>query len=389
MAAVMERLRLLAGGRPRLWRAALGLALAAFLLTFPFSGLASPPWLFISAIILVFAVGALGLNVLTGYTGQVSLGHAFFIAVGVYTGAVMGGANTAGGARGYGLSAWLWIPAAGVVAALCGLVIGPTALRLRGLYLAIVTIGVVFIGQHIWLNFPAVTGGAPGRALPSVRFGSFDFAKQQDIAGFTPSGGPSNTPYALMYYLALGILALAMLFVWNVSRTRLGRALQAVRERELVASLVGVDVARTKIAAFAISSFLAGVAGALYAPLIQYAQPNPQTWDLILSIQFVAIIIVGGIGTVWGAVLGSIFVGALPVALSDYADQVPGGFISTGTGSGVINAGDAAAVAYGLLIILFLVAEPRGVVGIAARIRRLVSRRLSPRPVAVTTSRTT
>src|SRR4029077_3049660 len=113
------------------------------------------------------------------------------------------------------------------------------------------------------------------------------------------------------------------------------------------------------------------------------------TWDLILSIQFVAIIIVGGIVTVWGAVLGSIFVGALPVALSDYADQVPGGFISTGTGSGVISAGDAAAVAYGLLIILFLIAEPRGVVGIVTRVRRFVARRLATRQVAVTSKRTT
>jgi branched-chain amino acid transport system permease protein len=343
-------------------------AFAVFALAFPFTSLANPPWLNISVFILIFAIGALGLNVLTGYTGQVSLGHAFFIAAGAYTAAVLGGVGVRG-TTGLGLTAAIWIPAAGVVAAVCGLIIGPTALRLRGLYLGIVTIGLVFIGQHIWVNVTRISGGPGGRTLPSATFGSFDLGQDQTIAG------TAFTADALNYYLALFILAAAMLFVWNLARTRMGRAMQAVRERELAANLMGINLARTKITAFVISSFLAGVCGALYGTQVHFAAPNPQTWDLILSIQFVAIIIVGGIGTVSGALLGAIFIGALPQVLSDYAGSIPGGLIqTTAGGGGYISSGDAAAVCYGLLIIIFLIVEPRGVVGLASRARRAVVR---------------
>jgi branched-chain amino acid transport system permease protein len=355
------------------WRAAWLIAVAALMLWFPFSPMATKFWLVTSVFILIFAIGALGLNVLTGYTGQVSLGHAFFIAVGAYTGAYLGGVGSRD-ITGLGLSAAIWIPAAGVIAALCGLIIGPTALRLRGLYLGIVTIGLVFIGQHIWVNAPRITGGPGGRTLPSVTFGSFDLGQDQTIAGITFD---SN---ALNYYLCLFILAAAMLFVWNLARTRMGRAMQAVRERELAANLMGINLARTKITAFVISSFLAGVAGALYGSQIHFAAPNPQTWDLILSIQFVAIIIVGGVGTVSGALLGSIFIGALPQILNNYAGSIPFGLIqTTAGGGGYISYGDAAAVVYGVLIIVFLVVEPRGLVGLAARARRLVARYRSTR----------
>jgi branched-chain amino acid transport system permease protein len=301
--------------------------------------------------VLIAAIGALGLNVLTGYTGQISLGHAFFLAVGAYTAAVLGGNAH--------LTAAIWLPAAGVVAALCGALVGPTALRLRGLYLAIVTIGLVFIGQHIWFNAPAIPGGPGGRSFPPVTFGPFDFSVGQQLT----LGGLVIDHNGLYYYLALIILAAAMLFVWNVARGRPGRAMQAVRDREIAAAIMGVSLARTKMSAFVVSSFLTGVSGALYASYLSFATPDQ--WSLLLSIQYVAAIIVGGIGTVWGAVLGSIVIFALPSVLQSLIPQ---------SSSGGLPIDDITSIAYGVLIIVFFVLEPRGVVGLGGRVASLWSR---------------
>jgi branched-chain amino acid transport system permease protein len=292
--------------------------------------------------VLIAAIGALGLNVLTGYTGQVSLGHAFFLAVGAYTAAVLGGNAH--------LTAAIWLPAAGIVGALCGALVGPTALRLHGLYLAIVTIGLVYIGQHLWFNIGAISGGPGGRTFPAVAFGPFDFSSGQQLT----LGGLVIDHNGLYYYLALLILAVAMAFVWNLSRGRPGRAMQAVREREIAAAVMGVNLARTKVSAFTISSFLAGVSGALYASYLSFATPDQ--WSVLLSVQYVAAIIVGGIGTVWGPVLGSIVIFALPSALQSWLPASSG-----------LPVDDIASVVFGVLIIAFFVLEPRGVVGLGAR----------------------
>ena len=320
---------------------------------------ASRFWLNVALFVTIAAIGGLGLNVLSGYTGQVSLGHAFFLAIGAYTGGVLG--------YDHKVDALLWLPAAGVVAAGFGLIVGPTALRLRGLYLSIVTIGLVFIGQHIWSNVDWLAGGPAGRFFPALVVGGVDTARQQTVAGVALSTD------AMDFYVAAVVLGLCMVFVHNVARTRLGRAMQAVREREIAAAIMGVDLARTKLSAFVISSFITGLAGGLYGVALGYAVPG--TWDLVLSIEFVAIIIVGGVGTVWGALLGALFIGALPKVLDQYADSLP--FIHGGaTGSG-LAAGDAAAIAYGLLIVLFLLFEPHGVMGLVGRLWRAISRRLA------------
>jgi branched-chain amino acid transport system permease protein len=323
-------------------------------------------WLGTAVAIVIAAIGGLGLNVLTGYTGQVSLGHAFFLGVGAYTAAWMG--------SDHGVSLLIWLPAAGVVAAVFGGLIGPTALRLRGLYLAIVTIGLVFIGQHLFVNTTSITGGSQGRSILQPTLFGADFGRDDlTVLGY---GVDRN---ALYYWLSLTILLLSMLFVWNLTRTRMGRALQAVRDREVAAALMGVDLARTKLMAFVISAFLAGVCGALFGAYTRHV--DPLQWDLILSIQFVAIIIVGGVGTVSGAILGSIFVTGLPLVLANYSTSVP--FIQQTAGSSGIAVGDATNIVYGLLIVLFLVLEPRGVIGLVARggalIRKLAERR---RPAA-------
>jgi branched-chain amino acid transport system permease protein len=330
-------------------RAAAMLTLALVAVVLPFGVNAGQ--LTTATFVLIAAIGALGLNVLTGYTGQVSLGHAFFLAVGAYTAAVLGGDA--------GLTAAIWLPAAGVVAALCGALVGPTALRLHGLYLAIVTLGLVYIGQHIWFNVASISGGPGGRTFPSVTFGAFDFSPGQQLT----VGGLVIDHNGLYYYLALIILAAATAYVWNVSRGRPGRAMQAVREREIAAAVMGVDLARTKMTAFVLSSFLAGVSGALYASYLSFVVPGQ--WDVLLSVQYVAAIIVGGIGTVWGPLLGSIVIFALPSVLQSLVPQ---------SGSGGLPLDDISSIAFGLLIIAFFVLEPRGIVGLGARVASLRSR---------------
>jgi len=323
------------------------LALAGFALVLPFGLSASN--LTTATFVVIAAIGATGLNVLVGYGGQISLGHAFFLAAGAYTGAVLGD---------HGVSAALWIPAAGVVAALFGALVGPMALRLRGLYLAIVTLGIVFIGQHVLLNAPGISGGPQGRTFPPVVIGPFDFSPGQTLQ----LGGLTIDRSGLYYYLGLALLAAATGFAWSLRRTRGGRAMLAVREREAAASLMGVDVGRTKVAAFVVSAAFAGVSGALYASYLSFAQPTQ--FDLAMSIQFIAAIIVGGMGTTAGPLLGSAVVFALPSVLKGLP------FVPE-QGTGGVSVGDLTSISYGVLIVAFLVLEPRGLVGLTDRLRSL------------------
>ena len=350
--------------RVRVPAAALLTALIVVALILPF--VLDAFWLSTADFILIAGIGALGLNVLTGYTGQVSLGHAFFLGIGAYTAAFLGD---------HGVNAAIWIPGAGVVAGLLGLAVGPTALRLRGLYLAIVTIGLVFIGEHLFVNIPSITGGPAGRAIPQPEWGPADFGGN----GLTVFGVTFDRN-GCYYYLALLLLGLSMLFVRNLMRTRTGRAMQAVRDREVAAELMGVNLARTKLAAFVVSSFLAGVCGAVYGAFLFHVDPSQ--WGLLLSIQFVAIIIVGGIGTVWGALLGSVFISGLPAVLDHFSDSLP--FLQHSAGGGGLYVGDATNLAYGVLIVLFLVVEPRGLIGLVARgARSLPQRRLPSASIPV------
>jgi branched-chain amino acid transport system permease protein len=327
-------------------RLALG-ALVVFAVALPF-GL-SAAQLTTATFVVIAAIGATGLNVLTGYAGQISLGHAAFVGVGAYTGAVLGADHAIG--------ALVWIPAAGVAAALLGGLLGPVALRLRGLYLAIVTLGLVFIAQHVFFNTSGLTGGPQGRAFPAVQLGSLDFSPGQVLR----VGGATIDSAGLYYFLGLVLLAAATAFAWNLRRSRCGRAMVALREREAAAAVMGVDVGRVKVTAFVVSSFLAGVSGALYGSYLSFAQPGQ--WSLLLSIQFIAAVIVGGLGTTAGPLLGSAVVFALPSLLK----ELP--FLPA-EGSGGLSASDLTSITYGLLIVAFLTLEPRGLVGIADRVRR-------------------
>ena len=334
-------------------------------LTLPFW--AGDYWLSTFGFVLIAAIGALGLDVLTGRTGQISLGHAFFLAAGAYVGGYLGGNEH--------LTAALSIPLAGVAAGLLGLLTGPAALRLRGLYLGIVTIGLVYIGQYVVQTWTAFSGGSGGRSLPDPKFGSLNFANGFHI------GGHLFDRNACYYYLAFLLLFLSMLYVHNIGGSRLGRDMTAVRDRELAAAVLGVNVARTKMRAFVISSALAGISGALYGSFIGFV--NPQTWSLVLSIQYVIMIVVGGMGSLWGPLLGSVFVIGLPSLLQRVSGSLP--FLSNGNNQGVISPTDAADIAFGVLLIVFLLLEPRGVMGLVHRISSAARRSLARNALETTT----
>ncbi len=362
--------------------------------SFPgFDFLGSSDWLKLLTTVLIFAIGALGLNILTGLAGQVSLGHAFFMGLGAYVAAVVG---TPGGALwGLGLPIWIWLPMAGLIPAVVGILIAPTAVRVRGLYLAIVTLGLVFIGEYLWRNLDFITGGAQsGRSHPPFEIKLWN--EEVPLIDFTSDGtwfGIFNlSSEAKTYLFLLVITVVFVLFAKNIQRTRVGRAFMSIRDRDIAAEIMGVNEYKYKTMAFGISSFFAGISGALLASFV--GRSIPETWILFLSVQFIAIILIGGAGTVSGTLMGSAFVILLPRIIRDFTQWMQGvvqsgeGFlskifdvvVSTGDGDfGLINTSPGVApglgidqlnlVIYGLLIIGFLVFEPLGLYGIWLRVR--------------------
>lgn len=309
-------------------------------------------WLLVLDYTGVAVIGAIGLNLLTGYAGQVSLGHAFFLGAGAYVAVGLGVRQD--------MPLVVWLPAAFVIGCLLGAAIGPAALRLRGDYLAIVTIGVVFVGEHVFNNWRSITGGSAGTASAApVAIGPLDFAKLE-------LAGESYSRQQGYFWLIWALVAVVALAVKNVSRTRPGRALQAIRDRDLAAEVIGLPLARYKVSAFALSSGLAAVSGGLFASLQQYVDPGQ--WNLALSISYLAMIIVGGVGTVLGSVLGAFLIVTIPRVIERYSSALPG--VSTGAGDdGLITVSSLNLVIFGLLIVGFLVFEPYGLAGIWLRIK--------------------
>lgn len=337
-------------GRASRWIATI--LIVAFILIFFAVG--NDDWFTIVNYTLIAAIAALALNVLSGYTGQVSLGIAFFMAIGAYTSAYLGGNAPLSPLDPLGLNLpfIIWLPAAGIVAGLVGALIGPSALRLKGFYLGIVSLSLIFIGQYLFLNMRGITGGPQGRTFPVPALGGATFDQQNSYFGLALTSGQQY------FLLNLVVLALAAFFVYNVMRSRAGRAFQAVRDNETGATIMGVNLFEAKMGAFVLSSFLAGIAGALYASYSRYIAPD--YWGLTLSIQFVAAIIIGGVASVWGSILGAAFVFGLPLVI-DHFNLLPVG------GSGIISSSDLNALLYGLLIVVFLLFEPGGVIGLARR----------------------
>jgi branched-chain amino acid transport system permease protein len=308
----------------------------------------------------IFAMGAIGLNLLTGFTGQVSLGHAFFLGAGGYTVAYLGDA------RGWPLPVWLL--AAGVVGGVIGAVVGPFALRLKGNYLVVVTLALVFIGTHIFENWNRVTGGSNGTAVSHAKL-SLGFT---DFEHFSVPG-KDFTELQGLYYLVWILVALFVIVSANIVRTRPGRALQAIRDRDVAAEIVGISQARYKVGAFVVSSAMAAMAGALLG--VQQTFLTPGGWNIFLSIQYVAVIIVGGVGTISGPVLGALFLGPLQEVIKHWSGNIPLLKDGTGTGGGIIDVNTFNQLLFGVLLILFLLFEPRGLAALWQRLRGWITRR--------------
>jgi len=348
-------------------------------------------WLILIDRALIFAIGALGLNLLTGVAGQVSLGHAFFMAVGAYTAAVVGGEP---GSTLWGLEMpmWVWLPAAGLVAALIGILVAPTAVRVRGLYLAFVTLGLVFIGQYLWRNLGKIAGGpGTGREWPPLELAVW--RGQEPLISFADDGpwfGVDMVRQGKAYYLLLFLVIVFALLAKNMMRTKVGRSWASIRDRDIAAEIMGVAEAKGKTQAFAISSFYAGVAGALLASF--FGRLIPETWDLLLSVEFIAIILIGGAGTITGALMGTAFVVLLPRLVEDFTlwlaelaqgdsigsslanlivatDAQDFGLISTTAAGPGLSIFQLNIVLFGVLIVVFLIFEPLGLYGIWIRIR--------------------
>lgn len=301
-------------------------AFFVFLLAWPF--LVKSAFLWITLQILIAAIGAVGLNILTGFTGQISLGQGAFLGVGAYTSAYI--------TAKLGLSFWVGVPAAGLVTAMAGMVFGIPSLRLKGLYLAIATLASQFILEWIFLRWESVTGGSYGIVIPRPSLGGYVFESDRSY-----------------YYIVLLIAAAMILFAANLMRTRTGRAFMAVRDHYISAEIMGINLFKYRILSFAISSFYAGVAGALYGHSLRFV--SSEQFNIEVSIVYLAMIIIGGLGSILGSIYGAVFMILLPklltIVTTKIAVTVPGiAELATAMEQGI----------FGVIIIVFLIFEPDG-----------------------------
>ncbi|MBU2547325.1 MAG: branched-chain amino acid ABC transporter permease [Proteobacteria bacterium] len=279
-------------------------------------------------IIMIYIIGAHGLNILTGFTGQISLGHGAFMGVGAYTAGIL--------AARLHVPFFVALPAAGLMTAAVGMVFGIPSLRLKGLYLAIATMAAQFILDYAMRNWTSLTGGSAGLNVPYAAIGSFEFNTDERF-----------------YYLVLVLVVLATAFTKNLTRTRPGRAFVAIRDRYLAAEVIGVNLFKYRIMSFGISSFYVGIAGGLWGYYITII--SDEHFTIWLSVQFLAMVIIGGLGHVLGAIYGAIFMVLLPELLRIPSEALSGTFPQMFVIFGTLQEG-----VFGLIIILFLIFEPDG-----------------------------
>jgi branched-chain amino acid transport system permease protein len=306
-----------------------------FLLVFPF--IANAYMLYVANMIGFAIIAAVGLNLLTGFTGQISLGHAAFVGVGAYTSAIL--------VTRLGFSFWLSIPFAGLMAAFAGMIIGIPSLRVKGLYLCIATLAAQFIFEFVFIHWESMTKGITGINIPCPSIGGFEFVTEKSF-----------------YWITLFFVVLGVGYARNLIRSRMGRAFVAIRDRDLSAEIIGINLFRYKLNAFAISSFYAGVAGALWVTFLKVVTPDH--FPFILSIHYLAMVIVGGLGSILGSIFGAIFMTLIPEILNYLSEIVKmraPGYEEIFVPMKEVN--------FGVLIVLFLVFEPRGLAEIWNRIK--------------------
>ena len=307
---------------------------AVFLMTFPLYG--GPFYVDLATQVFLASIGALALMLLTGIAGQVSLGHSGLIAAGAFTVGIL--------FKEYALPFWITIPAAALTGAFLGLIFGLPSLRLRGLYLAVSTLALHFVVVYIGGEYETKRGFSTGILVdPPIIFGWEVYSTEA------------------WYFVLLAAAFVTLLICINLMRSRSGRAWRAIHANETVAEALGINIAKYKLLVFVVSSSLTAVAGALFAYYRGFV--SIEAFSLYLTIQYVAMIIIGGMGSLLGALLGAAFVTLFPYAIEGVMETVPGAQEFLGSIFAVNYA------AFGLVMILFLVFEPLGLVGIWHRIR--------------------
>lgn len=285
------------------------------------------------SMVFIYAIAGIGLMLLVGYTGLVSLGHAAFLAIGAYTHAYLLG-------RGWPLAVAL--PTATMLTAVVGGLVGLPALRMTGIYLAIATLAFAVIVEQVLTHWVSVTGGFRGMAVDEGL-----------VFGMSFYDAP------VFYYFCLVILILCLYAALNLLRSPTGRAMTAIRDSEISAQSMGISLAPTKAIAFAVSAGFTGLAGGLLAHRIGYLAPDAFT--LLLSIQLLLMVVVGGLGSLHGVIYGAIFIGLLPQGIAVLRDVLPS---SVGQLPGLEPG------IFGLILVLFLLFEPEGIYGRWLKIRQ-------------------
>jgi branched-chain amino acid transport system permease protein len=305
------------------------------------------------AIVGMYFIALVGLSILTGYSGQISLGHGAFMAIGGYTTAVL----TVNGVYGHHLRDLWTIPIAGVIAGVSGLLVGIPALRLSGMYLALITFGIAVSFPQLPKKFDHFLGGTTGKILNLPK----------------PPYGLDTTTNDWLYYLTWGIALVLLLFAWLLVRGRTGRALKAIRDSEVAATSSGISLARYKTLAFGLSAFYAGVAGSLYA--IANAYVNPDVFPIILSIYLVVGLAVGGLDSFPGLIVGA----ALIYFLQNHADTVARWINHLPALNLDPKQPGIPSVVFGAVLIVVMLLVPTGVGGLLRRLLRPLTARLYTR----------
>ena len=344
-------------------------AVAAVLLAVPYY--LDAFWLQAGAFAMAAIIGAIGLTVLVGSAGQLSLAHAFFLAVGAYGYAFLAGEPAGGSAgaapTGAGLpplaAALLAIPLAGCA----GLAFSPVAGRLSGLYLGVASLGLVFLGQHVLFNARPVTGGYNGRSIPELSVLGFHLSGDEPelVLLGVPFGGRER-----LWYVALGCTVAAYVAARRIVRGRPGRAMRLMRQNEIAAACMGVPLRRYRAGAFVFSAMYAGLAGILLA--LTARRVVPDHFGLVLSVEYLAMVVIGGLGSVRGAAVGAAFITGLPLVLSHYSGAI-GLFAEPGQGG--LDAATAVRMLYGAAIVAFVVSSakkgrPNAITTVLDRARR-------------------
>jgi branched-chain amino acid transport system permease protein len=301
----------------------------------------------------LFFIAVLGLNIVTGYTGQISLGHGAFMAIGGYTTAIL--------MTRYDIQDIWTIPLAGLVSGLAGLAFGLPALRLSGLYLALATFGIAISTPSVIRRAEGLTGGTTGLNL-------FGIPEQTGLGIEVKVLGRTLTFNDWMYYLTWGIAVVLFAVAWALLASRYGRAFRATRDSEIAAASSGVNLAATKTLAFGVSAFYAGVAGSLLAIGTAFVDPN--TFPIALSITLIVGAAVGGLGSLVGAAFGAPFIVYMPILAERFGKETGGALPAWGQ-----RIVESPAVIYAVVLIVLMLVLPSGAGGLLGRVAPLLTRR--------------